>query len=85
MIFKKTGLAFTYGLFFTAAVQSSTVTTSLVVPLVATRKVSLKKVFPFVVGANIGTTITAALAAIYKSEAAIALAIVHFPSQRNGC
>ncbi|SFO07861.1 solute carrier family 34 (sodium-dependent phosphate cotransporter) [Algoriphagus ornithinivorans] len=78
MIFKKTGLAFTYGLFFTAAVQSSTVTTSLVVPLVATRKVSLKKVFPFVVGANIGTTITAALAAIYKSEAAIALAIVHF-------
>lgn len=78
LIFKKTGLAFIYGLFFTAAVQSSTVTTSLIVPLVANKKVSLKKVFPFIVGANIGTTITAAIAAIYKSEAAIALAIMHF-------
>lgn len=78
MIFRKTGLSFIYGIFFTAAVQSSTVTTSLVVPLVATKKVTLKKAFPFIVGANIGTTITAALAAIYKSEAAIALAIVHF-------
>ncbi len=78
MIFKKNWLAFIYGLFFTAAVQSSTVTTSLVVPLVATKRVTLRKAFPFIVGANIGTTITAALAAIYKSEAAIALAIVHF-------
>lgn len=78
VIFKRSTLAFIYGIFFTAAVQSSTVTTSLVVPLVASKKVSLKKVFPFIVGANIGTTITAALAALYKSEAAIALAIVHF-------
>ncbi len=77
LIFKKTGIAMLYGVFFTAAVQSSTVTTSLIVPLVANRKVSLKKVFPFIVGANIGTTITAGIAAIYKSEAAIALAIVH--------
>ncbi|SFG26329.1 solute carrier family 34 (sodium-dependent phosphate cotransporter) [Algoriphagus hitonicola] len=78
IVFKKTGMALLYGVFFTAAVQSSTVTTSLVVPLVANRKVSLKKVFPFIVGANIGTTITAGIAAIYKNEAAIALAIVHF-------
>jgi sodium-dependent phosphate cotransporter len=78
VIFKNSSLAFFYGTFFTAAVQSSTVTTSLIVPLVATKKVSLKKVFPFIVGANIGTTITAAMAALYKSEAAIALAIVHF-------
>lgn len=78
IVFKKTGMALIYGIFFTAAVQSSTVTTSLIVPLVANRKVSLKKVFPFIIGANIGTTITAAIAAVYKSEAAIALAIVHF-------
>ncbi|MBN3521142.1 Na/Pi cotransporter family protein [Algoriphagus lutimaris] len=77
-VFKKTNLAFIYGIFFTAAVQSSTVTTSLVVPLVANKKVSLKKSFPFIIGANIGTTITAAIAAFYKTEAAIALAIVHF-------
>lgn len=77
IIFQKTGLSFLYGIFFTAAVQSSTVITSLVVPLVASRKVSVAKAFPFIVGANIGTTITAVIASIYKSEAAIALAIVH--------
>lgn len=78
LIFKNPYMAFLYGTFFTAAVQSSTVTTSLVVPLVANKKVSVKKAFPFIIGANIGTTITAAIAAIYKTEAAIALAIVHF-------
>lgn len=77
IIFQKTGLSFLYGMFFTAAVQSSTVTTSLVVPLVASKKVSVARAFPFIVGANIGTTITAVIASIYKSEAAIALAIVH--------
>jgi sodium-dependent phosphate cotransporter len=77
VIFQKTGLAFFYGIFFTAAVQSSTVTTSLVVPLVASKKVTLKKAFPFIIGTNIGTTITAVIASIYKPEAAIALAIVH--------
>ncbi|MCH7397403.1 Na/Pi symporter [Belliella sp. DSM 107340] len=95
-IFKNPGIAFVYGIFFTAAVQSSTVTTSLIVPAVANRKVSLIKVFPFIVGANIGTTITAVIAAIYKTEAAISIAIVHilfnvlgaliilpFPSIRN--
>jgi sodium-dependent phosphate cotransporter len=77
-VFKNPFMALIYGTFFTAAVQSSTVTTSLVVPLVANKKVSLSKSFPFIIGANIGTTITAAIAAIYKTEAAIALALVHF-------
>lgn len=77
VIFQKTGLAFFYGLSFTAAVQSSTVTTSLLVPLVASKKVTLSKAFPFIIGANIGTTITAVIASIYKPEAAIALALVH--------
>ena len=77
VIFQKTGLAFFYGAFFTAAVQSSTVTTSLIVPLVASKKVTLSKVFPFIIGANIGTTMTAVIASIYKPEAAIALALVH--------
>jgi sodium-dependent phosphate cotransporter len=53
------------------------VTTSLVVPLVASKKVSLNKAFPFIIGTNIGTTITAVIASIYKPEAAIALALVH--------
>jgi len=76
-MFKFPYVSFLYGIFFTAAVQSSTVTTSLIVPAVANRKVSLSKVFPFIIGANLGTTITAVIAAIYRTEAAISIAIVH--------
>jgi len=76
-VFQTPFLTFVYGTLFTAAVQSSTVTTSLVVPAVATRQIKLAKIFPFIIGANIGTTITAVIAAIYKTEAAISIAIVH--------
>ncbi|PIY07678.1 MAG: phosphate transporter [Flexibacter sp. CG_4_10_14_3_um_filter_32_15] len=69
--------SFSWGFITTAAIQSSSVTTSLVVPLVATRKVNIQKAFPFVVGANIGTTLTTLLAALFKSEAAITIALVH--------
>ncbi|EPR66086.1 Sodium-dependent phosphate transporter [Cyclobacterium qasimii M12-11B] len=47
------------------------------VTAVATGKVALRKVFPFIMGANLGTTITAVIAALYKTEAAISVAIVH--------
>ncbi len=77
-VFKQPFRAFSYGVFATAAVQSSTITTSLIVTFVANGRVSLKKIFPFILGANIGTTITAAIAALYKTEAAISIAIVHF-------
>lgn len=76
-IFKLPIRSFAYGMFFTAAVQSSTITTSLMVTIVATGRVALKRVFPFIIGANIGTTITAAIAALYKTEAAISVAVVH--------
>jgi len=66
-----------WGTGLTAAVQSSSVTTSLIVPLVATDKVDLKKAFPFLMGANIGTTVTALLAAISQTEAALAVALCH--------
>lgn len=69
--------SFGWGFITTAAIQSSSVTTSLVVPLVATRKVNIQKAFPFIVGANIGTTLTTLLAALFKSEAAITIALVH--------
>jgi sodium-dependent phosphate cotransporter len=76
-IFSNPFKSFSWGLLFTGALQSSSITTSLSVPLVATRKVPLSSVFPFIMGANIGTTITALIAAIYKSEAAVSLAIAH--------
>lgn len=70
--------AFGWGFLLTSIIQSSSLSTSLIVPLVATGKVKLKRAFQFIVGANIGTTITALLAAIFKSEAAVSLAIAHF-------
>lgn len=69
--------AFAWGFGLTAIVQSSSVTTPLVVPLVATGKVSLKSSFPYILGANIGTTITALLAAASHSNAAISIALAH--------
>ena len=69
---------FGWGLIITSVVQSSSLTTSLVVPLVATGKVKLNRAFQFILGANLGTTITAILAALFKSEAAMSLAIAHF-------
>jgi solute carrier family 34 (sodium-dependent phosphate cotransporter) len=69
--------AFGWGTLITATVQSSSVTTPLVVPLVATGKISLRKSFPYILGANLGTTFTALLAALFHSNAAISIAIVH--------
>ncbi len=76
-VFGNTLKSFAWGTSLTAALQSSTVITSLTVPLVASGKVQLQKIFPFIVGANVGTTITAMLAAAYKSDAAVSLALTH--------
>jgi sodium-dependent phosphate cotransporter len=75
--FENTFKSFGWGFLLTSIIQSSSLTTSLIVPLVATGKVKLNRAFQFIVGANLGTTITALLAAIFKSEAAISLAIAH--------
>lgn len=69
------------GTLVTVLVQSSSTTTSLAVPLAATGKFTLKQIFPFVVGANIGTTITALIAAFgfsgIEGQAALQAAFVH--------
>ena len=69
--------SFLWGGGLTAAVQSSSITTSLIIPLVATSKVSLIKSFPFIIGANIGTTLTALVASFFATEVAVSIAIVH--------
>lgn len=63
VLFRNAGIAFVFGLILTAAVQSSSVTTSLVVPLIAAGVLTLEQVFPYFLGANIGTTVTAMIAA----------------------
>lgn len=48
----------------TVVVQSSSITTSTLVPMVGVGLVSLEAIFPLTLGANIGTTITALLASM---------------------
>lgn len=69
--------SFAWGALTTAAIRSSTVTTSLVVPLVAKKVVKLRDAVPFILGANIGTTLSAFLAAVMNSNVAISIAIAH--------
>lgn len=69
------------GTFITILVQSSSTTTSLMVPLAGTGVFGLAQIYPFTLGANIGTCITALLAATSVSGAdavpAIEIAMVH--------
>ena len=76
-VFKNKWKSFGWGTAFTATLQSSSVTTSIVVPLVATGKIKFRHVYPFIIGANIGTTITALLAALFKTPEAISIAVAH--------
>jgi sodium-dependent phosphate cotransporter len=77
-LFKTTPRALLFGLAVTVCVQSSSITISLMVPLVASGILTVHHAFPYAVGANIGTTVTALLAALYfgKPEG-IALALTH--------
>jgi len=63
-LFRNTATAFIVGIFLTVAVQSSSITTSLIVPLAGAGVLRLQQIFPFTIGANLGTTITGLLAAL---------------------
>ncbi len=72
-------LAIVGGMVLTAIIQSSSITTSLLVPMVAAGILSLEAAFPIVIGANIGTTGTAILASFATGNpSAIVIAFVHF-------
>lgn len=74
-----TGIA--SGTLVTIMVQSSSTTTSLMIPLAGGGVFSTRQLYPFTLGANIGTTITALLAATAISGAgaklALTIALVH--------
>ncbi len=78
LMFRDGARSFGSGLLLTSVIQSSSITTSLIVPLVATGKVQLRRAFQFILGANLGTTITAIFATLFESKAAISLAMAHF-------
>jgi len=74
----RSGLAgMAVGAGITAVIQSSSVTTSLLVPLAGSGIVRLEKVFPVALGANIGTTVTALLASLAGDVRGLTIALVH--------
>lgn len=83
VLFRSAPTSFGTGLGLTAFVQSSSVTTSLVVPLVGGGILTIEQIFPYTLGANIGTTVTALLAAMASqgeptaATFALAIALVH--------
>ena len=78
VLFKNPVRALVFGLVLTVMVQSSSITTSLAVPLAGAGLLTLQQIFPFTLGANLGTTITAMLAALVTgAEAAVTVALAH--------
>lgn len=77
-IFRTPALGFILGIALTVLVQSSSITTSLVVPLLGAGVITLAQIFPYCLGANVGTTITAFLASLaVGSHEAVSIAFAH--------
>ena len=77
-IFKNRVPSLLAGALLTAAVQSSSVTTSIVIPLAGAGILRLNQIFFYTLGANLGTTVTAILAAMATANPiAISIALAH--------
>ena len=63
------------GMGITIGVQSSSITTSILTPLVGVGVIELDTLYPMVLGANIGTTMTAVLAALASSAEKIPITL----------
>lgn len=62
----------------TIAVQSSSITTSMLIPLVGSRVLTLRNAFPITLGANLGTTVTALIASLAVDlRAGLVVALTH--------
>ncbi len=70
-MFRSSVVALCFGFVLTVIVQSGSVTTSIVVPLVGAGVLSIRQVFPYTMGANVGTTITVVLAGLAAYGAAM--------------
>tara|TARA_Y100001970_G_C14088672_1_gene778775 strand:- start:526 stop:1224 length:699 start_codon:yes stop_codon:yes gene_type:complete len=76
-IFKTALRAILFGIVLTIMVQSSSITTSTIVPLAGAGIVTLRQLYPFTLGANIGTTVTALLASLTLNVTAMVAAFAH--------
>lgn len=74
----KGSVAMLLGVLITISVQSSSITTSILIPMAAAGVLSLRNAYPITLGANVGTTITALLAALATSvPEALTVGLVH--------
>jgi sodium-dependent phosphate cotransporter len=78
-VLAKSGLVgMTVGMIITLAVQSSSITTSILIPLVASGLLLVNNAYPITLGANVGTTVTALLAAFAAGAVSgLTIALVH--------
>lgn len=69
------------GMLVTIAVQSSSVTTSVMVPFAGSGALTTRQIYPLTLGANVGTTVTALIAAMAVTgdgaKLALTIALVH--------
>lgn len=78
VLFRSALRAMGFGLLLTVLVQSSSITTSLIVPLAGAGILTLRQIFPYTLGANVGTTCTAILASLAVGEpGAVTVAFAH--------
>jgi sodium-dependent phosphate cotransporter len=78
ILFKNGLRAFVVGLLLTILAQSSSITTSLVIPLAGAGLLTLRQIFPYTLGANVGTTVTAILASLVTANPnAVVVAFAH--------
>ena len=84
VLFRNALTAYLVGLILTAIVQSSSITTSLAVPLAGAGLLTLRQIFPYTLGANLGTTVTALIASFAaaadtpaQAQVGVALAFSH--------
>ena len=75
--FRSAITAFSFGVILTILVQSSSITTSTIIPLAGAGVLTLRQIYPFTLGANIGTTVTALLASMTLNVTAMVAAFSH--------
>jgi len=87
-IFRNDFLSLGLGFLLTSIVQSSSLTTSVIVPLVGAGVLRLERAFVYTMGANLGTTLTcllASLAVVGEGKGvALTVALTHFLFNLNG-
>ncbi len=78
-LFANDAVAILLGFLITSVVQSSSITTSIMVPLVGAGILRIEQAFVYTMGANVGTTLTAVIASLVTGQVvALQAAFAHF-------